>query len=336
MADYMEACNTHYYATRDPFGTQGDFTTAPEISQIFGELIGAWLASAWQQLGNPKAVLCEVGPGRGTLMKDILRATRNVPQFHASIRVRMIETSPTLTALQRKTLNNAHGDIEWKTSLDDLPSLPLLLVANEFFDALPIHQFLQNGEERRIGLKEDTFCWLQEGAVTREASPASLAVMQVIARHIKTHSGAALVVDYGYDTRHREPEAKQSSFTDKLDRVVANAPRDNGNRDTLQALKNHQFVDILSTPGEADLTAHVDFGALQQQAVGLRTHYTTQGEFLRRLGAELRAATLCKNASSEQQKTILSGLERIVAPSQMGELFKVLAITSSLDKPAGF
>lgn len=336
----MEVCNTHYYATRDPFGTSGDFTTAPEISQIFGELVGAWLADTWAKLGSPKAVLCEIGPGRGTLMKDILRATRNVPQFHASLRVRMIETSPTLTALQRKTLSGAHADIEWKTSLDDLPSLPLLLVANEFFDALPIHQFLQSGEERSIGLKDDAFCWLQEGAVVRETSPASLAVMQAIATHIKAHAGAALVADYGYDTRHCEPEAKQSSLakrtTGRLDRFVANAPRDDENRDTLQALKNHAFHNPLETPGEADLTAHVDFGALQQQAQGLQTHYTTQGEFLRRLGAELRAATLCKQATPEQQKAILSGLERIVAPSQMGELFKVLAVTSILEKPAGF
>ncbi len=305
----MEACNTHYYATRDPFGTAGDFTTAPEISQIFGELTGAWLADSWARLGAPKAVVCEIGPGRGTLMKDMLRATRNVPQFHASIRVRMIETSPALTALQRKTLNGAHVDIQWKTSLHDLPSLPLLLVANEFFDALPIHQFMHNGQERRIGLKGDAFCWLQQGIVTREVSPASLAVMQAIAAHIKAYEGAALIVDYGYR------QAQQN--------------------DTLQALKNHTFHNPLETPGEADLTAHVDFGALEKQAQGLKTHYTTQGEFLRRLGAELRAAALCATANSEQRTTILSGLERIVAPSQMGELFKVLSV-STLDNPAGF
>lgn len=309
VADYMQLCNTHYYATRDPFGAQGDFTTAPEISQIFGELIGAWLAETWMQLGKPKAVLCELGGGRGTLMKDILRATRNVPQFHASIRIRMIENSPMLEALQRTTLQDAHHAMEWKISFDGLPSLPLLLVANEFFDALPIHQFLHTGEERLIGQKGDALYWLQQGKVVRETSPISLAIMQCIAAHIKIHSGAALVIDYGYDLRHNG----------------------DAGRDTLQALHQHSFAGILSNCGEADLTAHVDFGTLAHVACDAGTRVfplTTQGDFLRRLGAELRATALCKDATNEQRTTILQGLERLLSPEQMGELFKVLCVTS--------
>jgi NADH dehydrogenase [ubiquinone] 1 alpha subcomplex assembly factor 7 len=314
----MELCNTHYYATRDPFGQKGDFTTAPEISQIFGELIGAWLAETWLRLGSPKAVLCEAGPGRGTLMKDILRATRNVPQFHASICIRMIENSPVLEALQRKTLQELHRDIEWKTSFDELPSLPLLLVANEFFDALPVHQYMGNGEERTIGLKGGELYWMQEGEATLERSPVSLAIMQRIAAHIHAHSGAALVIDYGYENE-RGYETSEGA-------------------DTFQALRNHLYANPLQTPGEADLTAHVDFGELARTATEANTHphLTTQGDFLRRLGAELRATALCKNTSNEQRTTILQGLERLLSPRQMGTLFKVLVVTSLLDKQAGF
>lgn len=312
----MDLCNTHYYGTRDPFGSRGDFTTAPEISQIFGELIGAWLADCWLRLGSPKAVLCEMGPGRGTLMKDILRATKHVPHFHASLRVRMIETSPVLQAIQKKTLSGAHSDIEWKSAFEDMPSLPLLLVANEFFDALPIHQFLNGDVERTIGMKDGNLHWIQEGEVKLENSPASLAIMKQLAAHISIHKGTALIIDYGYEN---QPGYETSEGAD-----------------TLQALKDHAYADPLKVPGEADLTAHVDFGALKEAAQGLSTHLTTQGDFLRRLGAELRATALCRNAPQEQQKTILSGLERLMSSEQMGTIFKVLAVTSSLENPPGF
>lgn len=307
----MELCNQHYYATRDPFGTRGDFTTAPEISQIFGELIGAWLAQQWLQLGSPKAVLCELGPGRGTLMKDILRATRNVLQFHASILIRMVETSPVLQALQKQTLQGSHPDIAWKTTLDDLPSLPLMLVANEFFDALPIRQFVGD-EERNVIHLNGQLTFSPQGEVTREDSPASAAVMQQILTALHQQGGTALLIDYGYNGGQQ--------------------------KDTLQAVRQHAFCDPLTHLGEVDLTAHVDFAALtaQAQATGLQTAYTTQGDFLRRLGAELRATALCRSASESQRHQILSSLERLLSPEQMGALFKVLAITSSLENPIGF
>lgn len=311
VAEYMELCNQHYYATRDPFGAQGDFTTAPEISQIFGELIGAWLAQQWMLLGSPRAVLCELGPGRGTLMKDILRATRNVPQFHASILIRMVETSPVLQALQKQTLQGSHPDIAWKTSLEALPSLPLLLVANEFFDALPIRQFVGE-EERKVTLSNETLAFSPQAEVTREDSPASAAIMQQILAALRQQGGTALLIDYGYNGGQQ--------------------------KDTLQAVRQHAFCDPLTHAGEADLTAHVDFAALESlaHAKNLHTHYTTQGDFLRRLGAELRATALCQNANHQQRTTILQGLERLLSPEQMGTLFKVLAITSSLEKPVGF
>lgn len=331
VAEYMELCNTHYYATRDPFGTQGDFTTAPEISQIFGELIGAWLAQTWHQLGSPKAVMCEAGGGRGTLMKDVLRATRNLPQFHDAIRVVMVETSPVLEALQRKALGASSEErgsnrlsslaprtlapIEWHPNLNNLPSLPLLLVANEFLDALPIEQEVHTKEgwqQRHILMRDNTLSFSPVGDRIRESSPACLAVMKQICDHIKRFGGAALFIDYGYNTA--------------------------AEGDTLQALKNHKFHNPLETPGEADLTAHVNFGALQQAAIAMKLHgyYTTQGEFLRRLGAELRATALCKNTNHESRATILQGLERLVSPEQMGELFKVLCVTSLMDDVAGF
>lgn len=314
VADYMEACNTHYYATRDPFGGTGDFITAPEISQIFGELVGAWLAECWLQLGSPEAVLCEAGPGRGTLMQDILRATARVPQFHARIRIRMIETSPVLQALQQRTLRSAHHDIAWQQNFTDLPSLPLLLVANEFFDALPIHHFLPDGSERTISLRNGTLCWTESALPVQETSPLSCNIMASIASHIRQQGGAALVIDYGYE----HPPAERTI-------------------DTLQALRHHRYVDPLHSPGDADLTAHVNFGALAQAASGVQIWpVITQGDFLRRLGAELRATALCKQAPQEQRHKILSGLERLISPQAMGTLFKVLAITSSLEKPAGF
>lgn len=318
VAGYMELCNAHYYATRDPFGAKGDFTTAPEISQIFGELIGAWLADCWQKLGSPKALLCEAGPGRGTLMKDILRATRNVQGFHDSIRIRLIETSPVLQALQKKTLHTSHPDIAWQHAFAGLPSLPLLFVANEFFDALPVHQHMANGSERMIQWKDNALVWAQEGTPVSESSPASVAIMKDIATHLKAHGGAALVIDYGYLSTFSSPNRREGD-----------------NYDTLQALRGHEYTDPLAQPGEADLTAHVDFSALMQAASPVPAHFTTQGEFLRRLGAELRATALCRNASQEQQTAILSGLERLVSPAQMGTLFKVLAVTS-LENPAGF
>jgi NADH dehydrogenase [ubiquinone] 1 alpha subcomplex assembly factor 7 len=317
VAQYMERCNTHYYATHEPFGAQGDFVTAPEISQIFGELAGAWLADQWQQLGKPKAVLCEPGPGRGTLMKDALRATRGLPSFHDAIRLEMVETSERLRHIQQETLRDTHPRITWAESVDDLPPLPLLLIANEFFDALPVEQYVRAGlgeTQRTIGHEDKSLVWVSEGAVIREASPASVSIMAQLAAHIRKCGGAALIIDYGY--------------------------AGGTHQDTLQAVRKHLTADILAEPGDADLTAHVDFGALAEIArnCGACVHGPVeQGLFLKRLGAELRATALCKSAATAGQRdAILSGLERLVAPHAMGELFKVMAVTSLADKPAGF
>lgn len=312
VAEYMQRCGSHYYATRDPFGAQGDFITAPEISQVFGELIGAWMQDRWQHLSASQAVLCEVGPGRGTLMRDMLRVTRH-SGLHESVDVRLIETSPVLRELQLRNLHYAHSRINWHESLANLPPLPLFLVANEFFDALPVHQYLDK-EERKIGLVMNQLAFMPDGKVTYEASPVSTHIMTQIATHIKTYGGAALVIDYGYDGE-----------------VVYS--------DSLQALKAHKYIHPLDEPGESDITAHVDFTSLKSAALaagGSVWGVVEQGEFLMRLGAQLRADALCNNASPEQQKAIRAGVERLVSREQMGRLFKVMAVTSAEDKPPGF
>ena len=316
VAEYMGLCNAHYYATRDPLGTKGDFTTSPEISQIFGELLGVWMIDYWQRSSGKQAILCELGPGRGTLMKDMLRATRADNAFHDATPVWMVETSPALTKIQKQNLAGAHANISWHKSLDNLPPLPLFLVANEFFDALPVQQFLKTEagwQERQVGMNDNHFIWQPEGKVIAEASPDSASIMAHIATHINAYGGAALIIDYGHNGGQQG--------------------------DTLQAVRKHTYADPLKMPGEVDLTAHVDFGALLHTAKGRGARVwgeVTQGTFLKRLGAELRAQALCRNAKPEEQHMILSGLERLVAPHEMGELFKVIAITSVLDKPAGF
>ncbi len=316
VASYMGLCNAHYYATRDPLGAAGDFTTSPEISQIFGELLGVWVIDYWQRTCGRKAVFCELGPGRGTLMNDMLRATRADKAFHDAIDVWMVETSPILMKAQKQTLKDAHARISWHKALDKLPSLPLFLIANEFFDALPIQQFLKTEtgwQERMIDVSGDQLLWKPEGKVIAEASPDSADIMARIATHIHAYGGAALVIDYGHNGGQQG--------------------------DTLQAVHKHAYAKPLGTPGEVDLTAHVDFGALLHTAKGRGAQCwgeVEQGTFLKRLGAELRAQALCRNADSDQQKMILSGLERMVAPHEMGALFKVIAVTASPETPAGF
>lgn len=311
VAEYMELCTAHYYATRDPFGTAGDFTTSPEISQVFGELIGAWLQDAWQNLSASQALLCELGPGRGTLMKDILRVTRN-SGLRENSDVLLVENSPKLMEMQKRTLAYAHTRMRWQDSLDNLPPLPLFLVANEFFDALPIQQYTDK-QERRIICIEGKLSFWPEGKVIREESPASIAIITRIASHIKACGGAALIIDYGYT--------------------------DGSKGDTLQAVKAHAYADPLAEPGEADITAHVDFRALKQAAEKAGAYVSDiveQGTFLTRLGAELRASQLCKTASHEQQEKIMTAVDRLISPAQMGGLFKAMAITSEPITPVGF
>jgi NADH dehydrogenase [ubiquinone] 1 alpha subcomplex assembly factor 7 len=328
IAEYMELCLSHpdhgYYVKQDPFGVSGDFITAPEICQIFGEMIGVWLGEAWRRMGGGAFSLVELGPGRGTLMADILRATKNIPDFHAAATLHMVETSPVLANAQYMKLRHLHERVEWLDSFEDVPEhAPLLLIANEFFDALPIRQLVQSDDgvrERRIGwndaeqklefklgppglslAKGDQI--IPNGTVM-EQCPAARAMMRDIATRIANNDGAALIIDYGY--------------------------MGDAHRDTLQAVKSHHFHSVLEDPGNADLTAHVDFTSLLHvaQAEGVHTYGTIgQGTFLKNMGADIRLNMLKKEAPPDVAQRLSEGLERLISPQAMGDLFQVMAIT---------
>jgi SAM-dependent MidA family methyltransferase len=332
VADYMALClfdpQDGYYSIREPFGVRGDFTTAPEISQMFGELIGVWIGATWEALGQPLPVaIAEIGPGRGTLMKDVLRTLgRLTPTLHASARFAMIETSPRLMTIQKDTLAGSGVSIDWHSSVETLPPMPLIIVGNEIFDAVPTRQFVRTGDhwrERAVGLGPDgklqfiagagaldpsllpaDATQAAEGAIF-EYAPARTALMEAIATPIGANGGAGLFIDYG----HLEP----------------------GVGDTLQALRQHRYEDLLANPGLADLTSHVDFAALADTArqSGLAAHATTQGDFLLRMGLLERAGRLGANASPERQEAIRGEVARLAGPDAMGNLFKVLAIAPS-------
>lgn len=316
VADYMAMCLTHpefgYYMRRDPLGVAGDFTTAPEISQIFGELVGMWLAAQWQKQGKPGAILVEFGPGRGTLMADLLRATKKVGGFHEAISVHLVEASPVLKQKQWQALAGKHSTINWHESIESLPDAPIFFIANEFFDALPVRQFI-NGKERMVGLEKEIFCFLPKAGDITETSPESLDVMQKLASRV-AKGGAGLVVDYGY--------------------------MGGSKGDSLQAMKKHGYTDVLDDPGEADITAHVDFDALAECAkkAGAEVYGALpQGKFLLQIGASQRLMNLCAAATDAQKKDLMSGFERLIAHEQMGELFKVLAlIPTGAGRPEGF
>ena len=302
---FMEACNTYYYTTRDPFGLAGDFTTAPEISQMFGELVGAALADSWSRTEKPSdAVYAELGPGRGTLAADALRMLRTAG---FSGQAHLIETSPILRQMQK----TAVPDADWHESLADLPEKPLLLVANEFLDALPIHQFV-HGSERRVQLVAGGLAFDRDGE-TVELSPAREHVVKVVAERLVRNGGVALIIDYGHAR--------------------------SGNGDTLQAVRRHGFSPVLAQPGEQDLTSHVDFEAVARAASSVGASVTplvTQSEWLKRIGIEARAAALA-GANPDRIEEIDTGLHRLTAPDQMGDLFKVIAINSpKWPIPAGF
>lgn len=337
LADYMALALAHpkvgYYATRDPFGKAGDFTTAPEISQVFGELLGLWCAERWQAMGEPtRVVLVELGPGRGTLMSDALRAAATLPAFRDALEVHLVEASPFLREKQRTTLKEV--TVSWHEDFASVPKGPLLLLANEFFDALPIRQFQrvpQGWAERLVGLTPEGtgLAWglgppvpaaalplLPESSpgTIAEVCPAGRALAAEIGRRIARDGGAALIVDYGY--------ARSAAG------------------DSLQALQDHRPVDPLAAPGEADLTAHVDFQALAEAAEGegAQVHGPVeQGDFLRALGIETRTEILARNATAAQRRSLAAALDRLTATSQMGSLFKVLALTPAVTSPpAGF
>lgn len=330
LSDYMAEALMHptfgYYATRDPLGTDGDFTTAPEISQMFGELIGLSLAQAWLDQGQPTPfTLAELGPGRGTLMADILRATAQIPAFASAAQVHFVETSPTLRAEQAKRVAHA----TWHDNITSLPQHPLFLVANEFFDALPIRQFHRDTggwREVQIGDLDGTLAAGLSAAApiasldhrlddTKtgdivELCPALPAIVQNIATRIADHGGAALIIDYG----------DWHSLGD-----------------TLQALKGHAPTDPFTAPGTADLTAHVDFETIAQNATPAKhTRLTPQGVFLERLGITQRAQSLATSLSGPALDSHIAAHRRLTHPTEMGSLFKVMAIyPDNTPPPAG-
>lgn len=326
VAEYMRLCLAHpehgYYRSQPAIGAAGDFITAPEISQVFGELIGLWAAEIWAAIGRPSPVfLVELGPGRGTLMADALRAVAKVaPEFRAALRVHLVEINTALQTQQEAALGPAAP--QWHAALDTLPEGPLLVIANEFFDALPIRQLVRAAEgwrERCVVLNDGRLAFGAGDAVAHdgaaapgsivELSPDSEERMRALAARIARHRGAALVVDYG--------------------------PFQSGPGDTLQAVRRQQKVDPLAEPGLADLTAHVDFTRLAavSRAAGAAAYGPVpQGVLLKRLGIAARAATLLRSASAARARAIEAAIARLIEPDQMGTLFKALAIVDR-DQP---
>ncbi len=334
VEDWMQACladpDYGYYMTRDPLGRTGDFTTAPEISQMFGELLGLWAGVVWQQMGSPGNVrLVELGPGRGTLMKDALRAARGIAGFMDALDVHLVETSPVLTRAQQQSLRGVSCPVSWHTAISDVPDGPVIVIANEFLDALPVRQFIRHGGmwcERVIGLDGDQFVFdigdrvdenliwpplrsSPDGAIV-EVAPQVISAVKAVAKRVTAAPGAALFLDYGYS--------------------------DHAQGDTFQALRNHKYANPLTDPGQQDLTVHVNFAGVRDAAsdAGARVWGPLeQGAFLERLGIAARAATLLASASKEQAADIGSARHRLVDADAMGRLFKVIALTHP-DSPA--
>jgi NADH dehydrogenase [ubiquinone] 1 alpha subcomplex assembly factor 7 len=328
---YMELCLMHpqhgYYVSRDPLGREGDFTTAPEVSQMFGELLGLWSASIWRAIGSPPTLrLVELGPGRGTMMADALRALRVLPPLYQSLSIHLVEVNPVLREKQRESLTGVRN-ISWHRSIDEVPEGPVVILANEYFDVLPIHQVVkrETGWHERV-IEIDADGELVFGA-TAEPLPRFEVLLPSLVRaaplgaifewrpdteimklatRVRDQDGAALIVDYGH------------------------VRSDVG--DTFQAIARHSFADPLKNPGQADITAHVDFEALARAAEDVRARVhgpVTQGEFLKRLGIEARAAGLMAKASPEVSAEIAGALKRLTDPGRggMGSMFKAMAIS---------
>ena len=334
---YMALALSHpefgYYMNRDPFGASGDFTTAPEISQMFGELLGLWAAEVWSSMGSPSLVhLVEVGPGRGTLMSDALRAARIVPEFRAALDVWLMETSPTLAAMQHELLLDSGVAVAWAQKLSEIPSGPAIVLANEFLDALPVRQFVRVGgqwRERMVRLNGDgniaydvaptPELYIQANAPNGEVlevNPAGHRFMFELGTRLVRQGGAALLIDYGHSVT--------------------------GLGDTLQALRAHRYVDPLAAPGDCDLTAHVDFAAMARSAsaTGAAVYGPIdQGDFLRAIGIDLRTKALADRADPERAEELKHARDRLVGKGkgEMGALFKAMAVANRrLPPPPGF
>jgi NADH dehydrogenase [ubiquinone] 1 alpha subcomplex assembly factor 7 len=326
IAQFMAAANAHYYATRDPLGSDGDFTTAPEISQMFGELVGAWLADLWLRAGQPAAHYVELGPGRATLASD---ATRVMARSGLEPAIHFVETSPTLRAMQKERMPKA----QFHDTIDTLPTEgALLIVANEFFDALPIHQMIRTADdwrERRVVYQQGLFLPLADrpvpdglipptlhaaapGAII-ETCPAGVAVAEAIARRISAQGGAGLIIDYGY----QGPAVGE----------------------TFQAVKGHGFANPFASPGEQDLSAHVDFGTLgvaAERGGAIVSGPVAQAAWLGALGIASRAAMLAAS-SPHRSDEIASAVNRLTSADAMGQLFLAMALTApNWPGPSGF
>jgi NADH dehydrogenase [ubiquinone] 1 alpha subcomplex assembly factor 7 len=333
VAQYMATCLAHpelgYYITNDPIGAAGDFTTAPEISQMFGELLGLWAGSVWRQMGSPsKVLLIELGPGRGSMMQDALRAAHVMPEFRAAIDVHFIEISPLLEQKQRQFVGGLGVPFHWHKSLEEVPEGPTIILANEFFDVLPVHQAVMCADgwhERVVKIGEDKKLRfsiardpipLFEQLLPRGMRAQIGAIFEwrndqtalELGRRVRHSGGAALVIDYGH--------AKSKPG------------------DTLQAVGKHNYADPLASPGLVDLTAHVDFQALAEAAESMGASAygpVEQGEFLRRLGIEHRAAALRSSAPPTKTMEIDRALHRLTGDTGrgMGNLFKAMAFGHS-------
>ena len=330
LSRYMELCLGHpvhgFYMAGDPFGAAGHFVTAPEVSQMFGELIGLWCGTVWTSMGAPDPVaLIEPGPGRGTLMADLLRAAAKVPGFADALHVHLVETSPALRRRQQDTLAAHAGRVSWHDRIEQVPPGPAIVVANEFLDALPVRQFVRTGRgwcERVVGLGADGALALgltaepvpatlvpvalRHGPVgsVAETSPAVKDVVFHLAARLVADGGAAMLVDYGYGTP--------------------------AHGDTLQAVRHHRYAGLLDAPGQCDLTAHVSFSAVADaaRAAGAVVHGPlSQARLLDGLGLGLRARALA-NARPDQGAAIDEAVRRLTDPAQMGELFMAMVVAS--------
>lgn len=325
VGQFMSLCLGHpqfgYYMTQKAFGAEGDFTTAPEISQTFGEMIALWVITQWEQMGKPDMLqLVELGPGRGTLMKDLWRGLSAKPELRDLLHVHLVEFSPRLRAEQSDNL--AGVPVTWHDNIETLPYLPSLIIANEFFDALPIEQAVRHQDhwyQRVVTASEEDLLFslgkpLQGIAAHRdvtdgtiyEYAPIAAEMMQDLCRRLYDSTGAMLVIDYGDDI------ALDERFGD-----------------TLQALYKHQPVDVFAHIGTSDITSHVAFRSLAlvaQENLCATLPVQTQGEFLKSFGIELRLKALLENASPEQAATLQSGVKRLIADDEMGSLFKVLQV----------